>query len=225
MTKQPTFHIEYDLSFTRNTYGGYYFAFEGIDGSGKTTQSQLLVEYFQKQGKEVLFTKEPTDGEIGNLIHKILNKGLKVPPLSLQYLFCADRAIHIEEVVIPALKKGTVVISDRSLWSSVAYGITDLGLPEGERERLLVTYNLLSLYGGYLIPDKTFLLYLPPQVAVDRIEDRGHGKSIYEKEEKLKTIEKAYEILAKKFPDYIVPVEGDHHHSPAEIHAKVLQKL
>ncbi|HET9947026.1 MAG TPA: dTMP kinase [Patescibacteria group bacterium] len=218
-------HVAFDLAFTRNTYGGKYYSFEGIDGSGKTTQAKLLAEYFQKQGKEVVWTKEPTDGEVGQLIRKILRKELVVPPLSLQYLFCADRAIHLQEVVIPALKEGKIVISDRSLWSSIAYGMTDLGLPDNERERLLITYNLLSLYGGYLIADTTFLLRLPYDVAVSRIDTRGKEKSLYEISEKLKGIEKAYEWMGREFPDAITIVEGDHHHSPEQIHEKVIALL
>src|SRR5690242_9009551 len=104
-------HISFDLELVQNTYPGKYYALEGIDGSGKTTQVEKLSEYFKSQGKEVFLTKEPTDGEIGQLIRKIVTKQITVPPMSLQYLFSADRAVHLQEVVIPVLKKGSIVIS------------------------------------------------------------------------------------------------------------------
>src|SRR5438045_2182482 len=96
------YHLQFDLEFTTNPYPGKYYAIEGIDGSGKTTQVSHLASYFGKQGKEVCITKEPTDEIIGVLIHQVLQKKINIPSISLQYLFCADRAIHIQKEVIPA---------------------------------------------------------------------------------------------------------------------------
>src|SRR5579859_7495332 len=162
------YHVEFDLSFATNHLSGKYYAFEGIDGSGKTTQVHKLAEYFQAQGKEVVITKEPSDqdGVVGELIHKILNKEISVPSMTLQYLFAADRALHLDEIVIPALKAGKYVISDRSFWSAVAYGISDLQLQENEKERMLIAHNVLALYGGYLTPDKTFVISVPAYIAM-----------------------------------------------------------
>lgn len=219
------YHLNFDLSFTRNAYSGNYIAFEGIDGSGKSTQAELLAEYFRKQGKEVLRTKEPTDGPIGQLIRKVLNKELTIPAISLQYLFCADRAVHLEEVVIPALQAGKVVISDRSLWSAIAYGIVDQGVPENDKEHLLISQNVMSMYGGFLIPDQTILLDIPFQEAKERIDERGEKISIYDKSEKLKKIREEYLWLAKKFPEVFTIVQGDHDHSPEEVYQFVLAKM
>src|SRR5438270_12163728 len=108
------YHLQFDLQFTTNTYPGKYYAIEGIDGSGKTTQVQRLADYFKQQGKEVFITKEPTDEIIGTLIHQVLQQKIEIPSISLQYLFCADRAIHLQKEVIPALKEGKIVLSDRS---------------------------------------------------------------------------------------------------------------
>lgn len=219
------YHLEFDLSFTRTTYPGKYFAFEGIDGSGKSTQANLLAEYFESQGKKVLRTKEPTDGEIGQLIRKVLNKEIEMPAISLQYLFCADRAVHLQNVVIPALKEGMIVISDRSLWSAIAYGLVDQGVPENEKEHLLVSQNVMSMYGGFLIPDKTFLLDVPFEEAEERIETRGEQASIYDKSEKLKKIRGEYLWLAEKFPDALTLVQGDHDHKPEEVHELVVGSI
>jgi len=219
------YHLEFDLTFTRNTYPGKYFAFEGIDGSGKSTQASLLEKYFKDLGKDVLRTKEPTDGEIGQLIRKVLNKKLIIPPISLQYLFCADRAVHIEEVVIPALKAGKIVISDRSLWSAITYGIVDQGVPENEKEHLLVSQNVMSMYGGFMIPDTTFLLDIPYEEALERVEERGEKESIYDKSEKLKKIRLEYLWLSQKFPGVFSIVQGDHAHNPDQIHQFVLESM
>src|SRR5437763_1876274 len=109
------YHLQFDLEFTTNPYPGKYFAIEGIDGSGKTTQVTHLAAYFEKQRKEVCITKEPTDEIIGRLIHQVLLQKLDIPSISLQYLFCADRAVHLQKEVIPALQMGKIVLSDRSL--------------------------------------------------------------------------------------------------------------
>ena len=81
------YHLSFDLSFTSNTYPGKYYAIEGIDGSGKTTQVHYLAEYFTRAGKEVFITKEPTEEVIGLLIHQVLQEKIDIPSISLQYLF------------------------------------------------------------------------------------------------------------------------------------------
>ncbi len=202
------YHIQFDLQLVTNNFPGKYYAFEGIDGSGKTTQVQKLAEYFRKQGKEVLITKEPTHNVVGELIHKVIYKEIAMPSMALQHLFAADRSVHLETEVIPALKKGTIVISDRSLWSAVAYGISDLNLKDNEKERLLVAHNVLALYGGYLIPDKTFVIDVPYTTAIDRVEKRGEGQTLYEKAEILSRVQKEYEWLANKFPEILKIING-----------------
>ena len=219
------YHLAFDLQFTTNTYSGKYYAIEGIDGSGKTTQVQYLADHFIKQGKKVFITKEPTDEVIGSLIHQVLQQKIEIPAISLQYLFCADRAVHLQKEVIPALKDGKIVLSDRSLWSSVAYGITDLSLEIHEKERLLMAYNLLAMYGGFLIPDKTFFLEIPAEIAMQRMDARNKEKTIYEKTEKLKKIEKEYEWLAREFGDFITIIEGNKNFTIEEVHKEILRKI
>src|SRR3989338_5044608 len=109
------YRVNFDIDFRRNTYGGQYIVVEGIDGSGKTTQVNRLAQYFIKQGKEVVVTGEPRKdkGIFGNLIQEILLSKKKIPSAAFQYLFSADRAVHQEDVIIPSLKAGKVVLSDR----------------------------------------------------------------------------------------------------------------
>lgn len=203
-----TYHLSFDLSFTQNIYPGKYYALEGIDGSGKSTQVEKLSKYFTNLGEEVFVTKEPTEGIIGNLIKKIIHEEIKVSPISLQYLFGADRALHLQDEVIPALKMGKIVLSDRSLWSAVAYGIADLDLQDKDKERLLVAYNVLSMYGSFLIPDKTFIISVTSKIAMERVIIRSEEITLYEKEDRLKKVEKIYTWMAEKFSDNLKIIDG-----------------
>lgn len=210
------YHFSFDLSFTKNTFTGKYYALEGIDGSGKTTQADKLGAYFKSKGKDVLITKEPSNGPIGLLIKEILNSppaggGFRAPPISLQYLFAADRGIHIETEVIPALQSGINVISDRSFWSSAAYGVADLSsrpLGRDDKERLLVAFNILSIYHGFLIPDKTFVISVPAEMALQRIDNRNSEHTLYEQQEKLNNVQKEYKWLAGEFGEYLTLIDG-----------------
>lgn len=202
------YRISFDLQVVTNSFSGKYYSFEGIDGSGKTTQVHKLANYFISQGKEVVITKEPTHNIVGELIHKVIYKEITMPSMALQHLFAADRALHLEEEVIPALKSGKIVISDRSLWSAVAYGISDLHLKDNEKERLLVAHNVLALYGGYLIPDKTFVIDVPSTIAIDRVKKRGEENTLYEKTEILSRVQKEYVWLSHKFEEFVKIIDG-----------------
>ena len=108
------YKINFDLELKENPYKGKYIVLEGIDGSGKSTQAQLLTDYYKKQGKEVVLTREPRKvGLIGDLVQKVLVGEEKLPYISFQYLFSADRAAHHEELIEPSLKEGKIVISCR----------------------------------------------------------------------------------------------------------------
>lgn len=198
------YHVEFDIDFKRNEATGLYIAIEGIDGSGKTTQVERLAEFFEKQGKEVIQTREPrkNDGLIGELIQKILHGKTTIPPVAFQYLFSADREMHHEELIKPSLKAGKVVVSDRCFWSVVPYGIMDLGgnLDENTGNYLLAAQSILSMYHQFTIPDFTFYLELPLDTAMERIQKGGEEKEIYEDREKLAKTIKGYNFLLQKFP-------------------------
>ncbi len=198
------YHVEFDIDFKRNETQGLYIAVEGIDGSGKTTQVEKLVEYFKNQGREVVQTREPRkdEGLIGELIQKILHGKTTIPPVAFQYLFSADREMHHEELIKPALKAGKVVVSDRCFWSVIPYGIMDLGgnLDENTGEYLLVAQSILSMYHQFTIPDFTFYLQTPLDTAMERIQQSESVKEIYEDRELLAKTIKGYEWLLQKFP-------------------------
>src|SRR3989338_1520735 len=114
------YHLEFDIDLRRNEEKGLYIALEGIDGSGKTTQAQKLKKYFESKGKDVVTTREPRkEGVIGELVHQILLGDRKFSPKAFQYLFTTDRVLNQEEIVLPALDRGAVVISDRTFWSGI----------------------------------------------------------------------------------------------------------
>src|SRR3989344_9542484 len=107
------YHIEFDIDFRRNPYKGTYISVEGIDGCGKTTQAERLAQYYKEKGQKVITVREPRkEGFIGDIVQKVLLGDVKVPSVALQYLFSTDRVMHHEEVIMPSLKEGIVVISD-----------------------------------------------------------------------------------------------------------------
>lgn len=203
--------IKFELSFRTHNYPGKLIALEGIDGSGKTTQAQKLVAKLQNKGIGAVYTKEPTDGEIGKLIRRILVGEKKFEPVSFQYLFSADRVEHQEEI-LALLKKGETVVSDRYFWSSVPYGATDRGIDfksRDESEILLVCYSILSLYHQFIAPDKTIYLNTAPATAIERLRVVRHIPDIYERREKLEKIAAGYDWLIKKFPSEFVLINGN----------------
>lgn len=191
----------------KNTYPGKFIVFEGLDGSGQSTQAALLKEYLEKKGREVLLTKEPTkESEAGKKIREVVvEKSISVSPQELQQLFTVDRAEHLEKMVIPALQKGIWVISDRYFFSTFAYGTS-----HGVDLEWLIEQN-----SKFLLPDMTFLLKVSPAVCVERIQTRGKGVTLFEEQEKLERIWKVYETFPKRFENIHVingeqPIEKVH---------------
>src|SRR3989344_8399723 len=219
------YHVSFDIDFRRNAYKGIYIAFEGIDGVGKTTQTSILKKYFEDKKKKVVYTKEPTNiPPIGTLIHDFIQGKIDLPPISVQYLFAADRAIHMETIVEPSLQKGKIVISDRCFWSSVAYGILDKmknshTLKNGEI--LLVSESILSMYHQFIIQDITFYIKVSEETAMKRLSKMNKKKEYYETKEKLRKIKEGYDWLANKFPKEIIVIDGEQ--SVEKVTAEILK--
>ncbi len=207
------YHVELDIELKKNPYKGLYIALEGIDGSGKTTQVQELATYFEKKGKKVVLTREPRkEGLIGDIVQKVLTGKIKMSSIALQYLFSTDRVLHHEEVIIPALKAGKIVISDRCFWSAIVYGILDRNAGKydfKDANFLLMAHSILSMYHQFIIPDHTFFLKVPLSTSVARISKKDDVIEIYEDREKLKKIIEGYDWLSKKFKNEITIVNGE----------------
>lgn len=175
-----------------NPYPGKFIVFEGLDGSGTTTQANLLFKYLKKQGKKVYLTGEPTRSLIGGLIEGQISGDWKSTPECLQLLFTTDRAHHLEKGIIPLLKKGITVICIRYILSTLAYGNLDI-----KDEKWLMTINKKFIW-----PDITFLLKVSPKICIQRIKKERFHKELFEKEEKLKGVYKNYLKFAKKPAPY-----------------------
>jgi len=163
-----------------------FIAFEGLDGSGSSTQSRLLADRLEKNGQATLITKEPTsDSHIGKMIRDILQHKWQASPEALQLLFSADRAEHLKYIIEPALQNNRIVITDRYLYSSLAYGGMDVDMEW-----------LKGLNSSFRLPDITFLFKLEPEECIKRIVGRGSDFELFEKQEKLTKIWDNYEKIA-----------------------------
>ena len=185
---------------------GKFIVFEGIDGSGKSLQLKLL----RKKLPEAVFTQEHTQGVVGKLVERVLNKEVSLNPVSLQLLFVADREDHLQKVVVPAIEKGKIVVSDRYFWSTVAYG----GLV-APKEWLLQVNRIC------LPPDLVIFLDVSPQTALKRIGKRREKKTIFEEKKKLVKIRKNYYWLVDQFPKRAAVVDGEQ--SPERVHQEIWQ--
>ena len=192
-----------------------FIVFEGIDGAGLTTHATLTEKFLQRLGLKVLLTKEPTDGLIGGLIRAALRKEWTVDPATLQLLFAADRSRHVKKVIKPALKKGVHVISDRYLFSSLAYGSLNLSV------KWLKTVNSL-----FPLPDITFLLDISPEEAVKRIKGERFAVELFEEIEKLSKVRKAFLQLAEQYSNfYVLKTDDEVEEVQKKIEQIILQKI
>lgn len=220
--------ISFDLEFRKNPYKGLYIAVEGIDGSGKTTQVEKLINHFKSKGRLVVATSEPRkDGSvIGKIIHEVLQSKIKIPSEALQYLYSADRVINHETVVEPALKAGKVVISHRCFWSVIPYGVLDKGISANETadtKVLFVAQGLLSMYHQFIMPDKTFYLDISVDAAMKRLSKMKKVRELYEKKEKLEKVVAGYKWLARQFPKEITVINAEQ--SEEAVFAQIIKKL
>jgi dTMP kinase len=178
-----------------------FVTFEGVDGSGKSTQAQLLAERLRSEGREVVLTREPGGTPAGERIREILLHGDELAPWAEASLFAAARAQLVDEVIRPALARGADVVSDRYLDSSLAYQ----GLARGLGIERVLELNLLATSG--LLPDRTFLLVLPPAEAAAR---RGRERDRIEREGLAFTeeVDRAYREIARVFAQRVSLVDG-----------------
>jgi dTMP kinase len=178
-----------------------FVTFEGLDGSGTTTQTELLQQHLEEAGRDVVATREPGGTELGERIRELVLGETEISPWAEAALFAAARAELVAEVIRPALERGADVVCDRYLDSSLAYqGLArELGV-----DRVLAL-NIDAIRG--ILPDMTFLLLLDPDEArersgppADRIEREG--------EDFLRAVDKAYRELGSIFAGRIVTIDA-----------------
>jgi dTMP kinase len=144
-----------------------FVTFEGIDGSGKTTQARLLAERLEREGVDVVLTREPGGTPLGEAVRDLVLHGEHVAPWAEVALYAAARAQHVDQVIRPALERGATVVCDRYVDSSAAY--------QGGARRLGVDTVLelnLTVVGG-LMPDRTVLVEISPETAAARVGGTG----------------------------------------------------
>jgi dTMP kinase len=184
------------------TKKGFFICIEGLDGSGKTTHTHRLVRNLQKRGFDSVYTTEPSEGEIGRFIRaSVLQGRQRVPRVVEGFLFAADRVEHLEKDVKPALREGKIVVSDRCVYSSLAYqGAAGLNLEWIEE------INRFALP-----PDLALYIDVPPEVVVKRIRRK---KSVMERLETQRRVKQVY----MKFVDKgkLISINGDRKKSEVE---------
>jgi dTMP kinase len=196
-----------------------FITFEGVDRSGKSTQAELLRRALAAEGREVVLTREPGGTEIGERVRELVLEGPPMAPRTEAALFAASRAEHVEAVIKPALERGAIVIADRYIDSSLAYQ----GIARGVGIDDVLELNLRAV--GGLLPDRTVLLLVDPEVAAaragapDRLEREGAALQ--------QRVAAGYQELADRFPGRIVVFDGarDPDELAVEIHERIRRDL
>lgn len=181
-----------------HNYNGLFIAFEGLDGSGSSTQVDLLVKRLNTNGLYTYGTKEPTNNLIGGLIRGALTHDWKASPECLQLLFAADRAHHLQREIIPSIEKGNVMVTDRYLFSTIAFGAIE------------ITKDwLIKLNEKFILPDITFFVRVSAKVCIERIGKSRNEFELFEEEKKLKKVLSVYDTLAKDETNNIKVINGE----------------
>ncbi|MEI9954570.1 MAG: dTMP kinase [Pseudomonadota bacterium] len=196
-------------------FPGLFVVVEGIDGCGSTTHAKLLAKALKSRGAEVVLTCEPSTGPIGSLIRQVLQRRLFVPDATgprnfdwstMALLFAADRMDHLDSTVAPALRAGSVVISDRYDLSSLAYQ----SVTAHHGSDPIPWIRELNVQA--LRPDLTIVIDVPPEVAEERRRARGGVEEMFEARElqaRLATVYARAEELVPQDRVLHVPGVGD----------------
>ncbi len=199
---------------------GKFFAFEGIDGSGKSTQVTKLARSLQELGQTTYTTCEPSTGPIGNMIRQILTGRIDSSFQVVAQLLAADRLDHLSNPVdgiLGKLEQGHTVITDRYYFSSFAYNSFDMPLED------VVAINKTAM--ETLRPTATIYIDLPPTLAMERIAKNRQGTEKFETAQRLtqayKNYNKAFEMFKEE--ETVIRINGDN--SEEEIAKEILEKV
>jgi dTMP kinase len=186
-----------------------FIVFEGIDGSGKSTQAHLLANLFKSRGIDFVLTREPSGGKIGKRLRSL---SVRLSPEEEFTLFLEDRVDHVRTLIAPALEAGKHVICDRYYYSSAAYqgsqGLDPVGILKKNQSLALV-------------PDIVFLICVSVETALERIgKSRPAGYSIFEKRRDLEAVSAIYDTF-----DEPVIKRIDGNQLASEAHAEIVRWL
>ncbi|NBK23519.1 MAG: dTMP kinase [Spirochaetia bacterium] len=178
-----------------------FVVFEGLDGAGTTTQMQLLAEYCDRSDRPCRPTFEPTDKPIGRLVRSVLQKQLVTTPLALAMLYAADREDHLHNPVyglVHDLEQGKLPISDRYLYSSLAY------------QGVECEFAKIASLNEFPAPEYVFFIDTPVQECLRRIDGRGSETELFEKQEFLERVKENYERIFSSLSQdvHLVRIDG-----------------
>lgn len=203
---------------------GKFIVFEGIDGSGKSTQLELLAASLEKKGIRVFKTLEPTFGVAGSIVHDILSGKRSADPRVTAALFAADRLDHIlneADGILKRLNEGTTVICDRYYFSSYAYQSVEVP------SEWVVDINRLAAEA--LRPDCTVFIDVSPETAMKRITQNRESTELYETAERLAAVRDGYFAAFEKMKESetVAVFDGDKpiEDIAAEIERLVLERI
>lgn len=199
---------------------GKFITIEGTDGSGKSTQIELLMDYLRKKGADVIFTREPGGTQISEKIREIILdvNNSEMTGITEALLYAAARSQHVEEKIIPALEAGKIIICDRFVDSSIAYQ----GAARGLGAEKIMGINEAALHG--IMPDMTLFFDLSPEKGILRKKnERALDRLEKEKMDFHEKVYEGYKNLCKKYPERIKPIDADR--SIDEVHSEVIEVI
>jgi dTMP kinase len=208
---------------TKSKSVGTLISFEGSEGSGKSTQIARLASHLQKIQREVVATREPGGTEIGEQIRNIIvhnSKGDEMCPETELLLFTAARAQVVREVIVPALQRGAVVLSDRYLDSSTVYQGIARNLAPGPVSEI----NRFAV--GDVMPHLTIVLDVPTEVSLERIRQRASDLPDRMERENISfytKVREGYLLLAKEWPERVLVIDGTQ--APEAIEKKIWSEV
>ncbi len=192
--------------------GGRLIAFEGLDGSGKSTQLELLAARLRAADCDIVTTREPTEFPSGQRIREMARSGEELDPEEELRWFVEDRRAHVDQVIAPALRAGQTVLTDRYYLSTVAYQ----GARGLDYEQILADSE-----DEFPIPDLVVLLEIDPQLAFERVHARGSEiEGVFERHEFLSRVASVFDALDCTYLER-VPGDGE----PSQIEAIIAERV
>ncbi len=193
-----------------------FIVFEGLDGSGTTTQIKRLARYYEFNRREYLITREPTDNPIGQLVRRILQKQVKTTPEALALLYAADRHDHLYSEsygIERILSEGRIVVSDRYFYSSIAY------------QSVECDPGFIKAINSFPAPEFIIFIDTPVSVCLERIEMRGEEKELFDREEFLTSVRENYLRAFSSLPDGVKLITIDGSKPIEEVESEVRKNL
>lgn len=193
-----------------------FIVLEGLDGAGTTTQLHALARYYEFNKRRYAITNEPTSNPIGELVRKVLQKKVQTTPEALALLYAADRDDHLHNSaygIIRMLEEGAVVISDRYLYSSIAYQGVECDL------------DFIKGINRFPAPEVIIYVDTPVEECLRRIEKRGGEKELFDRAEFLSAVRKNYEAAFAELPEGVNLIRVDGMASPENVEKEIRRAL